>query len=504
MLTAKRIKCTVCSLSLGVALLGLLAGFTSCSSSSRPTPRAETNLDPGWPRGNNFFHQTSYGKLHARIPEVPNAEIVDMDEFCETCHPVHSETFAENVHGGTSCESCHGPASTHLETRGEEAGTILSFRTPRVGSNTGILMSPAERSEVCLQCHDNCGTDQEDPGPAVATWRNSAHSHNQVACTDCHTSHYNVPPGTPVVVDPDGAALGPKGHPNVLASYQDSSAEPSPHGTSNHLGASSPGVCYGCHEDMREFQQIAGPHQICGPNGFNCTTCHDPHGNILEKSRKDLCLECHESGSPTMAFHSSVHDMEGVACTDCHNPHPRPDVPRVVGISHTSVRRPKRTMMSVDEPETCYKCHTKIHGQNALPSHHPIKEGKMTCSDCHDSHGQFERNLKADSINDLCYKCHAEKQGPFVYEHPPASEDCVFCHNPHGTVTNNLLRQPATFLCLRCHSGHRRTVHPGGLQENIDGNPALRPPLYTDCTNCHSQIHGSDLPSQHRQQSLMR
>ena len=71
--------------------------------------------------------------------------------------------------------------------------------------------------------------------------------------------------------------------------------------------------------------------------------------------------------------------------------------------------------MSVQEPETCYKCHQKIYGLNALPSHHPIKEGKMVCSDCHDPHGQTDDNLKAETINLVCYKCHAEKQGPFAY-----------------------------------------------------------------------------------------
>ena len=144
---------------------------------------------------------------------------------------------------------------------------------------------------------------------------------------------------------------------------------------------------------MQEFQQIAGPHQICGPNGFNCTTCHDPHGQIKESSRKDLCLSCH-TGAPTMAWHSSIHEHNGVACTDCHNPHPRTSVPQMVNIDHYQVTRPKRLMMSVQEPEACYKCHPKIYGLNALPYHHPIKEGKMVCSDCHDPHGQYLDNLK--------------------------------------------------------------------------------------------------------------
>ena len=291
----------------------------------------------------------------------------------------------------------------------------------------------------------------------------------------------------------------------MLTSYradEQSAKKPSLAGTSNNLGAVSPAVCYKCHADMQEYQQIAGPHQICGPNGFNCTTCHNPHGQILEASRKDLCLECHGPSSPTMAWHSSTHDLQGVSCTDCHNPHPRLGVARFVentgvSLNHTNVARLQRLPMSVQEPDACYKCHPKIFGLNALPSHHPIKEGKMVCSDCHDPHGQLEGNLKAEHVNLLCWKCHAEKQGPFAYEHPPVTEDCGICHEPHGTVANNLLKQPATFLCLRCHVGHRDGNHGGGAWLNIDTTPQIRPALYTDCTTCHSQIHGSDLPTPH-------
>ncbi len=104
-------------------------------------------------------------------------------------------------------------------------------------------------------------------------------------------------------------------------------------------------------------------------------------------------------------------------------------------------------------------------------------------------------------MNLLCYKCHAEKQGPFAYPHPPVDENCAICHEPHGTVANNLLRQPPTFLCLRCHVGHRRTdttnsAHPSVANAaNIDNLTKIRAPLYTNCTQCHTQIHGSDVPS---------
>jgi DmsE family decaheme c-type cytochrome len=342
---------------------------------------------------------------------------------------------------------------------------------------------------------------------------------------DCHRAHYNVPPGTKATTEP-GATTGTGGDSaSRLTGYAEPAKTaaktpakdaatplkdstrggklPSLKGTTDHLGAVAPEICFRCHGDYEEFAKVAGPHQICGANGFNCTTCHDPHGQIIQATRKDLCLECH-NGAPTMAYHSSIHDHAGVACTDCHNPHPRIRGQRIVNVSHTNVVHSQRRQMSVQEPEACYKCHPKIYGLTLLPSHHPIREGKMVCSDCHDAHGQETGNLKEASVNLLCYKCHAEKQGPFAFEHPPVRENCAICHNPHGAVANNLLKQPATFLCLRCHPGHfAGSGHPGSPTNDwigIDKQPgfntptalSLRKPLFTDCTQCHQQIHGTN------------
>jgi DmsE family decaheme c-type cytochrome len=182
-------------------------------------------------------------------------------------------------------------------------------------------------------------------------------------------------------------------------------------------------------------------------------------------------------------------------------------VQQVVDIQHTNIHRQPWAPMAADEPFVCYRCHQDVYAQNAMPSHHPIKEGKMVCSDCHDAHGQTEGNLKEPTVNMVCYRCHAEKQGPFAYEHPPVTEDCAICHNPHGAVTNNMLHQPASFLCLRCHTGHRTSpVGPNHspLLGDVGTSPTLQAAFYTDCTQCHHEIHGSDLPSPHQPHVFFR
>ncbi len=141
-------------------------------------------------------------------------------------------------------------------------------------------------------------------------------------------------------------------------------------------------------------------------------------------------------------------------------------------------------------------------------SHHPVREGKMTCASCHNPHdGSRPKLLKADSINELCYKCHTEKRGPFLYEHGPVREDCATCHEPHGSNQDRLLVAKSPFLCQRCHSsGHGLT---GDNNNTLYGPPvaAATPPggttqttrssrqMERSCKHCHFALHGSNSPS---------
>ena len=341
----------------------------SCGFRPRNPARSDTELGREWPKSPRqpaIFREASYGVLRDSVPVTEGAEYVNDDELCMNCHKVYADSMQQNVHRGIqkdghACEACHGPASSHLKTRGKEPGMLWNFRT----------MRPAQAAEVCLKCHEENAC---SPG---AQWRTSVHAHNNLTCVSCHTGHYNVPPGTKPTTEPGDVVQTLNGRAITPVSYQESSTPLPPLAAgSGNMGAAAPGTCYRCHGDKQDMQQIAGPHQICGPNNFNCTTCHDAHGKILESSRQQLCLNCHQSGSPVMAWHSSTHAIMGVACTDCHSPHASANVPQIVAISHFDVERPKRLPMSVNDPDACYKCHSEVFAKFSLPSHHPIKEGK--------------------------------------------------------------------------------------------------------------------------------
>jgi DmsE family decaheme c-type cytochrome len=122
----------------------------------------------------------------------------------------------------------------------------------------------------------------------------------------------------------------------------------------------------------------------------------------------------------------------------------------------------------------------------------------MTCSDCHNAHGSAGPALmKRDSVVETCYTCHMEKRGPFVHNHRPVSENCAICHDVHGTTTGNLLKTRQPFLCQTCHTPHGPSspaVAKGGNAQPgwWNGSTITQG---RGCTNCHTEIHGSNNPS---------
>ena len=162
------------------------------------------------------------------------------------------------------------------------------------------------------------------------------------------------------------------------------------------------------------------------------------------------------SAASALIGQGSVHEKRGLACVNCHT-------------IMKSVSR-KNQLKTAFEPDTCFQCHKDRRAQMFRSSHMPMREGKIVCSDCHNPHGSVtEALLKKDSINDNCYTCHAEKRGPFLFEHAPVRENCVNCHDPHGSINEFLLKMARPRLCVECHGIGHGDIHGVPVRSGHDG-----------------------------------
>ena len=130
-------------------------------------------------------------------------------------------------------------------------------------------------------------------------------------------------------------------------------------------------------------------------------------------------------------------------------------------------------------------------------SHHPIREGKISCADCHNPHGTpTPKMIKAASVNEQCYTCHTEKRGPFLWEHAPVRESCLNCHTPHGSNHQKLqktsrARTSASSATPTPATPARSTTPPPSADQARASNRIFN----RACLDCHAAIHGSNHPS---------
>lgn len=260
-----------------------------------------------------------------------------------------------------------------------------------------------------------------------------------------------------------------------------------------------PGSCKKCHDHDEDYESLGkSPHSEKAMARHTaskdlCELCHGQgadHVRTDGKGKKGLidyekdepasersesCLACHENDRKLAYWDIGKHGKKNVACSDCHTIH--------------------KKKVFAKEYETCVKCHPKIKVQINKISRHPITEGKVNCSNCHNPHGsEGQKMINADSVNELCYTCHAEKRGPYLWEHTPVEENCLVCHTPHGSVHAGLTVQKIPTLCQSCHDWQS---HPGALytsENTFKGTSPLSQLFGRSCLNCHNAVHGSNAP----------
>jgi len=269
-------------------------------------------------------------------------------------------------------------------------------------------------------------------------------------------------------------------------------------------------VCQTCHYDITStffknphYKSIASAKEK--PENTGCEACHGPGAAHVDAGGTkativsfaelgpgkilDTCLRCHGQTLARANIRRSVHTQEDVVCTNCHSIHHSP--------------APKY-LLAKRQTDLCYGCHNSVRAQFSMPFKHRVNEGVVQCTDCHNPHGAFDPTWRMASTprmveqkeanEEPCLNCHADKRGPFVYEHAAVRvEGCKSCHNPHGSTNARLLKHPVVFtICLECHNGMGTFGRRNDGVDHLDQYHNIANPLFQNCTTCHARIHGSN------------
>jgi len=222
---------------------------------------------------------------------------------------------------------------------------------------------------------------------------------------------------------------------------------------------------------------VVAPPQIPGATFTGNASCRECHTNYVRIFPASPHARIHIEGAGL---------SESTGCESCHGP----------GSKHIAVGggRGKFIINPGRDPQACFTCHLDVHAQFNLPQHHPVREGKMNCVQCHDPHGfdimKPAGGLAMARLNQQCGECHREQARRFVFEHEALREGCTTCHQPHGSINRKMLVQADNNLCLRCHAQSQRA---GRLfiGEEDHTQFVARGGCWT--STCHTSVHGSNV-----------
>jgi DmsE family decaheme c-type cytochrome len=262
--------------------------------------------------------------------------------------------------------------------------------------------------------------------------------------------------------------------------------------------------CSTCHTKEHEGYVTTVHNRKADPRSpaaaKSCETCHGPGSKHLEDQAVNkmrsfkkatpaeinaVCATCHNRSEHAL-WDDSQHEARNLSCTSCHSVH--------------AGKSPTGMLKTTQQQDVCATCHRDKVAKLDRSGHMPVREGKMQCSSCHNVHGSTNVKLlrKGDSVAESCTSCHADKRGPFLWEHAPGRDGCTTCHDPHGSSNERMLVAKPPILCQRCHVGtrHPSTIYDGAL---IGSSPSASARIFArSCVTCHSTIHGSNHPSGQR------
>lgn len=362
---------------------------------------------------------------------------------CVDCHPVRDDLLRRSAHASLAagvrddgCEGCHGPGSRHAAADGR--GGIA--RPDRA----------ADGAATCRSCHQEVDEQafhwRDRPAPFLAAG---------VTCATCHRVHVPQHPQTvPLLAEPGRRAATNRTcaacHLPALCTMPGST-----HATLGGADLPLADGCGSCHPGGEAHAERGGRRELV-----------ERLGGAAAAVQARICLPCHRASESVRGHERGDHHRHGVGCVDCHGP----------------LHGAQPTAVVTSAAASCRRCHADVAAEFAQPNHHPVPEGRMHCSSCHDVHGGRARSVDRELSERSCIACHPRQGGPFVFAHQAGRRDgCVACHVPHGSATRRLLAVANSQQnCLSCH-GDFPVFH-----DQTQGA------VFTDCMRCHTEVHGSN------------
>ncbi|HEX5042253.1 MAG TPA: tetratricopeptide repeat protein [Candidatus Polarisedimenticolaceae bacterium] len=220
----------------------------------------------------------------------------EISASCVFCHNARMERVGDTpnlfrtVPEGIDCERCHGPGSIHVARWRKEGASPTGGPDPTIVNPDRL--PPAQRRDVCFQCHlgDSHVTERVSRRPdAMLDWR----------------------PGQPMA--------------DAVVGYTYAQGMESAFGISAQADRLARSPC---------FRESRGQ--------LDCTTCHDPHVTVYERSPavyREACLECHQPSAcrgapPARAATPGLRDD----CVQCHMRQAEPDDQRHTTITDHWIR----------------------------------------------------------------------------------------------------------------------------------------------------------------------
>lgn len=265
-------------------------------------------------------------------------ETITRSVDCASCHSEVGMNYQKSVHGklfikedpnAPACSECHG---TH-EILGKKNSRSPIFPT-NIPNLCGTCHKEGEKAAVRYT-----GTEKE----IIEHYSESIHGKGLLksgltvtaTCTDCHTSHRELPSD-----DPESSV-----HPKNVAA-----------------------TCGGCHHGIEEqfAKSIHSPLiNQTGKELPSCDDCHSAHKIIRADSEgfmltiMNQCGRCHEEVAATYfdTYHGKVSQLgytKTAKCYDCHGAH---DI--------LPVENPASRLYRDNVVETCQKCHDGANRQFA-------------------------------------------------------------------------------------------------------------------------------------------